>query len=246
MIKCQTWAGFASTTDIFHIVHSNSIHCEDKNIGQRLNNTPQTGHKDNTASIVQKIDILTVWLLYWDHMYFFKNCLLLTMVQEGTKHHWSINDWWWMTDSLRRPCIGERTHLDPGNVSTGAKQQHEVTQRNDGWVTGDPVSEEQSRCGALAAAWPLLHTWSITASSSHLPLASREMPRVARTYSRDLLQTACYLRGLLHRSKQPSKNQRTVPWFMWKSWGGLGAHSVTAVGRKFWKSPWRWRQNTEL
>lgn len=29
-------------------------------------------------------------------------------------------------------------------------------------------------------------------------------------------------------------NWRTVPWFMWKSYIGVGAHSTTAAGRKFW------------
>lgn len=65
-----------------------------------------------------------------------------------------------------------------------------------------------------------------------IPLAYQPHNVAIDTEQKNSLQVACYLRGLLHLSKSPKIRGR-CPDLCGKV-EGVGAHSMTAAGRKFW------------
>lgn len=65
-----------------------------------------------------------------------------------------------------------------------------------------------------------------------IPLAYGPHNVAIDTDQKILLQVACYLRGLLHHSNSPKIRGR-CPDLCGKV-KGVGAHSLSAVGRKFW------------
>ena len=104
---------------------------------------------------------------------------------------------------------------------TVAKEHHKLMQRSEKWEMTEGC---QRRCGALAAS---------TRKAKHLHTFGSPAAQCRDWHGpKNVLQVACYLRGLLHLSNGPKIRGR-CPDLCGKV-KGVGAHSKSAVGRKFW------------
>lgn len=93
------------------------------------------------------------------------------------------------------------------------------------------VSDRGGGRTGVASSLLLSHSQHLK-QNTVIPLAYRPHNVAIDTDRKNLLQVACYLRGLLHLSNSPKIRGR-CPDLCGKV-KGVGAHSMTAVGRKFW------------